>query len=44
MTPPPLADNENAPGLADWLATIPSIPTDWPKGIITLDIPEGEEG
>lgn len=30
MTPPALADNENAPDLHQWLRSINGIPADWP--------------
>ena len=34
--PPQIADNDTAPiNMGDWWRSIPSIPTDWPRGILT---------
>ena len=34
---PHIADNENAPDLHEWLRSIPGIPADFPRGILTPD-------
>ena len=34
---PQLADNDDAPEYIRWLASIPSIPANFPRGVLTPD-------
>jgi hypothetical protein len=33
---PQLADNDDAPSLSEWFLTVPGIPHDFPRGVLSL--------